>query len=189
LSNEFIFFVETNQEAILRYKKEPDYLLTAVLNSAIVNNNIEEAMIVLKAGAELNAVHKHFEFERPPIILASLYGHLEVVKELIARGANPNIVDKNGMTALHEAARMGRLQIVKALIQSGALTEVRNQRQERPIDLTNHFITKGNFEKYFAPWHVNLALDHQRYQRETPVVRRILQSSVVDSEQDSASEE
>ena len=41
ISNELIFFVESREEAILRYKKEPPYLLTTILNSSLL-------MIILK---------------------------------------------------------------------------------------------------------------------------------------------
>ena len=44
--------------------------------------------------------HEHFDKERPPIIIASQYGHEEIVKLLLDNGANPNIQTKNGDTAL-----------------------------------------------------------------------------------------
>ncbi|NCF87030.1 MAG: hypothetical protein GWQ08_16115, partial [Verrucomicrobiaceae bacterium] len=57
LSNEFIFYVETPDEAIARYQKEPDYLLTTILNSALINDHPEEARILITAGADLNMPH------------------------------------------------------------------------------------------------------------------------------------
>ena len=75
ISNELIFFVESREEAILRYKKEPPYLLTTILNSCLINDNIKEAKILIEAGADLNMPHEHFDKERPPIIIASQYGH------------------------------------------------------------------------------------------------------------------
>ena len=175
LSNDFIFFVESKAEAIERYRREPDYLLTAILNSAIVNNNPTEARLVLEAGAELNAPHRHFDFERPPIILAAMYGRSELVANLLDRGADPNIQDKDGLTALHEAARLGRLQICKTLIGAGAKLQLNSDDGERPIDLTDHFLTEGNFEKYFAPYRVNLKLDYDRYLRERTEVAKLVE--------------
>ena len=115
---------------------------------------------MLEAGAEQNAPHRHFDFERPPIILAAMYGRSELVANLLDRGADPNIQDKDGLTALHEAARLGRLRLCKMVIRAGAKLQLRNDDGERPIDLTDHFITEGNFEKYFAPHRVNLKLDY-----------------------------
>ena len=57
LSNELIFYSETHEEAIRRYRKEPAVLLTTILNSAIVNHNPEEARILLEAGADINMPH------------------------------------------------------------------------------------------------------------------------------------
>lgn len=177
ISNELIFYVETREEAIARYRKEPPYLLTTILNSSLINSNNEEAKILIEAGADLNMPHEHFDKERPPIIIASQYGHEEIVKILLENGANPNIQTKNGDTALHNAARMGRYDITKVLIESGADPKIINQRQKKPIHFVNHFFHKGNFEKYHAPHNVNLTLDHVRYLKETPKVRKLLNSA------------
>jgi YVTN family beta-propeller protein len=178
LSNEFIFYVETPKEAIVRYQKEPDYLLTTILNSALINDHPKEARIVIEAGADLNMPHgkNHFDKERPPIIIASQYGRTEIVRELLAHGADPNIRTKDGDTALHRAAHMGRFDICQILLNAGANPNALNKKDKRPIDLTNHFIRKGNFEKYHQPWNVNLTLDHDRYTRERPQVRELLES-------------
>lgn len=179
LSNELIFFVETKQEAIERYRKEPDYLLTTILNSALINDHSEEARIVMDAGADLNMPpdKNHFDKERPPLVIASQYGRTEIVRELLSRGADPNIRTKNGDTALHRAAHLCRLEICHMLLDAGADPLARNKRDERPIDLIHHFNRKGNFEKYHAPWNVNLTLDHDRYLQEQPAVKTVLQTA------------
>lgn len=179
LSNEFIFFVETREEAIARYRKEPRYLLTSILNSTLINDHSEEAHILLEAGADLNMPHleTHFEKERPPLIIAAHYGRMEVVEVLLNRGADPNIRTKNGETALHRAAHMGRLKICRMLLEAGADPSARNHRDKRPVDLINHFIKKGNFEKHHAPYNVNLTLDHERYLRERPQVKALLEGA------------
>ena len=177
ISNELIFFVESREEAILRYRKEPPYLLTTILNSSLINDDIEEAKILIEAGADINMPHEHFDKERPPIIIASQYGHEEIVKLLLESGANPNIQTKNGDTALHSAARMGRFNITKILIEAGANPKLSNDRKKLPIHFVNHFFRKGNFEKYHAPHNVNLILDHARYVKETPKVKKLLSSA------------
>jgi YVTN family beta-propeller protein len=188
-SNDFIFFVETENEAVARYAREPGFLLKAILNSAIVNDNPEEARIALQAGAEMDEPHKHFELERPPLILAALYGRESLVDELLRREASPNIQDRNGTTALHEAARMGRLEICKKLLAAVANPDIANKWKERPADLTERFVNKGNFEKHFLPWNVNLTLDHEQYLRDRLEVQKLLtvvtSSSEVDRTTDS----
>lgn len=180
LSNEFIFFVETRAEALARYRKEPAVHLTTVLNSALINDHPEEANIAIEAGADLNMPHEHFNFERPPLIIAAQYGHSEVVSELLKRGADPNIQTKTGDSALHRAAHMGRLGIVRKLLAAGADPLLTNKRGKRPADLLRHFTKKRNFEKHHAPFNVNLTLDHDRYLRETPQVQALLTKAVTE---------
>lgn len=46
---------------------------------------------------------------------ASARGHADVVRDLCARGCNPNTGDGKGWTALHHAAEFGRLDVIKVL--------------------------------------------------------------------------
>jgi ankyrin repeat protein len=174
VSNELIFYVESREEAIQRYRKEPAYLLTTILNSAIINDNPEEARIVIDAGADLNMPHEHFEKERPPILIASQYGQGWLVDELLRKGADVNIKDKHGNTALHEAAKMGHLEICRKLIEAGARKGVVNDWNKRPSDQTSFFMSKKNFDRYHARNHSNLKLDHQRYLRDRVKVLALL---------------
>ena len=177
LSNEFIFFVESREEAVERYRKEPDYLLTTILNSALINDHPEEAGIVMDAGADLNMPHEHFEKERPPLIIAAHYGRTKLLGELLRRGADPNIRTKHGETALHRAAHMGRLEICAMLLGAGADPSLVDDKGKRPANLTSYFIRPGHFEKVHAPYNVNLTLDHRRYLRESPRVKVLLEST------------
>lgn len=43
-----------------------------------------------------------------PLLLATYFGHRDVVELLLARNADVNIVNINGDTALHKAAYIGR---------------------------------------------------------------------------------
>lgn len=60
------------------------------------------------------------------LILASRYGHLEVVQELIGRGAQLNIAGKRGLTALARAAENGHLDTVKELVANDAEVGLRD---------------------------------------------------------------
>ena len=54
-----------------------------------------------------------------PLSEASWKGHLETVRELLHRGANTNVANRDGHTALHIAAYSGQLDIVRELLASG----------------------------------------------------------------------
>ena len=69
-----------------------------------------------------------------PIIIAVRRGYLEVVKELLNRGANVNTRDKRyGMTLIAQAAYKGELSIVKELIKRGANVNLRDGSGETPL--------------------------------------------------------
>ena len=56
----------------------------------------------------------------PPLIRAVAQGNLPEVHRLLAAGANPDVVDANGLTALVNATSWRRIKIVKALLAAGA---------------------------------------------------------------------
>lgn len=59
---------------------------------------------------------------------ASLEGNLEVVRELLKRGASPNAVAIRGSTALIQACHFGKLQVVEELLKNGASVEQANYK-------------------------------------------------------------
>lgn len=62
-----------------------------------------------------------------PLIAASSEGHLEVVKLLIAAGANVNGKDQDDTTALMAASARGHLDVVKELVAGGAKVNEQNR--------------------------------------------------------------
>ena len=71
-----------------------------------------------------------------PLIAASVYGHLEVVRYLLEQGANRDKANIYGYTSLYCAAVEGYLETVKLLMVYGADLNARNNRGELPIDMT-----------------------------------------------------
>jgi len=61
------------------------------------------------------------DFERyTPLILASMYPHMDTLRLLLAAGADPNLPGRHGRTALFAAASFGHLAAVDTLLAAGA---------------------------------------------------------------------
>ena len=81
------------------------------------------------------------EYNSAPLIEATFWGKVNAVKLLLQRGADPNIMDDYGYTALlliiHHANdfNQGQIDVVHALLDGGADPNVTNDDEETPISL------------------------------------------------------
>ena len=73
--------------------------------------------------------------ESTALIDAAADGNIEVVKQLLAAGANVNAKNKWGGTPLHWAARGGHKEIVELLIAKGANVNAKNDEDGTPLHL------------------------------------------------------
>lgn len=88
----------------------------------------------LDNGAKINALDAE---RRNPLHLAS---RGDVIRKLMALGCSPLHQDIRGDTALHAAARLGRLEVVKSIVvhRGGAQSLfIRNKNGETPADLAH----------------------------------------------------
>ncbi|KXZ51279.1 hypothetical protein GPECTOR_13g766 [Gonium pectorale] len=67
--------------------------------------------------------------------VAAARGSDPIVRELLARGARHDILDKDGRTALHLAAQSGYVEVVRDLLRRGASPAVRDKSGAAPYDL------------------------------------------------------
>lgn len=95
---------------------------TALLNAAR-EGEVESARMLLKAGAYVEGRGGSM----PPLAAAALRGHTILVRLLLRNGANVDAVGQNELSVLMNAVKLNRLEVVKALIEAGADTRVRDR--------------------------------------------------------------
>ncbi len=96
-----------------------------------------------------NVNHKDRQ-NRTPLILAAGKGSSEMVKALLAGGANTADKDEFGGTALHAAAGADHLEVFKCLIAGGASQDCQNKYGQTPLELARE--NSGNrIVGYLAP--------------------------------------
>ncbi len=86
--------------------------LQAEILEAAREGNAQRVQILLNAGASVNS---RDALGRTPLIWAVLGGHEVLVRRLIEAGADKGIVDRDGLTALQCARRLGYTAIASLL--------------------------------------------------------------------------
>jgi ankyrin repeat protein len=67
------------------------------------------------------------------LIDACRKGHINVVKEFIKNGADINMTDTDGHTAIHIACGWGHTKIVQFLLDNGAVVNVTSEDGSTPL--------------------------------------------------------
>ncbi len=89
---------------------------TQALPSATWRKSLEFAEAALRHGADLN--HR-FEQDRPILNELIRWGQLQQALWMLEKGADPNIPDRRGWTAVHQAASRGNERMWKAVLAAG----------------------------------------------------------------------
>ena len=144
---------------------------TTALLLAARNGDVETARVLLDGGADVNAAEPYLPFDgrvdveesqtsgRTPLLVASAslvatsgweYSldvepstHEALALFLLERGADPNVPDSIGRTALHAAVETGKADLVKALLERGADPNARFT--EAPFVYKGDFISYGRY--------------------------------------------
>ena len=107
---------------------------------------LETTMVQLLEYIDLNAPSglQRLDFRRPSgmslLHLAASLGLTRFVAGLLARGANPNLTDRNGHTPMHHAAMHGHTHVIHRLRMSGASHRARSIRNFTPADLATSLL-------------------------------------------------
>jgi ankyrin repeat protein len=89
-----------------------DYLLSAVLDD---RRNLAAALLT-----DVPDTVFHRKSLNNALMAAASRGRFELIRELIAKGANVNSRNRQGKTPLMKAASLGRVQTIELLIEAGA---------------------------------------------------------------------
>jgi ankyrin repeat protein len=109
---------------------------------AMAMNYWETAKFLLNKGASPNQKTHSPEKEITPLFVAIQAKQLDVIKLLIAKGADVNINIKKGFTPLHLAASLGNDNVIKILIEKGATVSAKDATGLTPLD----YATKNKHE-------------------------------------------
>ncbi|UCC43765.1 MAG: ankyrin repeat domain-containing protein [Candidatus Zixiibacteriota bacterium] len=106
-------------------------LLAAEIHEVARTGDIERLQSIITANPD--QISAADEGGSLPLHIASLNGHLEAVKLLIASGADVGAGDGDNSSALNCAASRGHLDIVKFLVAKGATVEERDTHNATPF--------------------------------------------------------
>ena len=88
-----------------------------ILHDMAQKGDIQKAELLIKHGAEINPVDE--EYQSTPLGMAVRWGHTEMVKYLLAKGADPNKSGRSWATPSAWARKKGEIEIEKILRNSG----------------------------------------------------------------------
>ena len=106
-------------------------LLEYGANPNVMNQGGEPVLLLAASANQLEAVKALLEYKASPdyggtrlgmapLAAAAYFGHLDAVRALVEGGANINLRDKNGMTAVAHAAAHLKVNVFEYLVNKGA---------------------------------------------------------------------
>src|SRR5213079_1200178 len=115
-----------------------------VLHEAVAMKNLKMTRLLLDNRARTDALGTYGS-PRPqkeyPIHRAATVGDVQLVKLLLERGANPNVMDDGGYTPLHRAAALGNVPVAQVLLQGKAQPNRLDKGGRTPIDVAEQVCT------------------------------------------------
>lgn len=108
---------------------------------SVIENNLDNALLYLDAGADVNFNDDYFN-RTAPLLIAFMKNNTSMIKLLIARGANANNEDVTGESVFHSIAGLRKTSNLHLLVEAGANLNAANNYGVTP--LTQFFIQKSN---------------------------------------------
>lgn len=132
------------------------------LLQAVVKGEATQVRALIADRADVNKADK---VGITPLLLASEYGDVEIMKLLIQAGANVNFLSKRDRTALMGAVRCSAG--VKLLLEAGATVELRNQSNETAL---MHAASGRNLESVKLILAANADISARNLDNRTPLI-------------------
>jgi len=101
------------------------------IHTATVLGDLNTINQHISAGSDLN--EREPTMNSTPLISAAVFGKTEVARALIEAGADVNLQNNEGSSALHTAAFLCRTEIVRMLLENGANKELKNIYGSTPL--------------------------------------------------------
>lgn len=121
-----------------------------MLIEAVMRNDGAAARRALASGADANLAPNGV----PLLTIASIRGGIDVVRELLSNGADPNPIDHTGEHTLGYLAMLGtseqQLSIIDELVERGADVEAVNGRSTSPIELAVVYLNRGAAARLYS---------------------------------------
>mmetsp|Transcript_20150 Transcript_20150/g.39573 ORF Transcript_20150/g.39573 Transcript_20150/m.39573 type:complete len:589 (+) Transcript_20150:576-2342(+) len=114
---------ESKMESKTELKRKP-----SLLHEAASSGNVEMVRVALDEFGQRDCINQRAS-AGPPLFWAAFDANVEMVKVLLNAGADPNVRDDEGHSALLVAATRDAADVVRVLLESGADITVANQQQ------------------------------------------------------------
>lgn len=98
---------------------------------AVAENDLEWLERILNDGADINATKG--DYKTTLVMEAAVRGHVEAIEMLLDKGADVDMADLDGWTALMGATVQGHLEAVTVLLEHGANVNSRNHANDTSL--------------------------------------------------------
>lgn len=124
-----------NEIESLGKRKAAEEMKEIKLQDLRKTEHIVKIILSNSAKTDPSLVNSVDRYLRSPLMYASMSGNFLVVETLIRAGAQLNLQDENGMTALHYATQAGYSVIAEDLLLAGASLNLKNNQGRNPVQL------------------------------------------------------
>jgi len=126
------FVIRAGQIEMLKFLLSRGLDATAAVSTAAWDGVEDILDLLVRHGARID---RAFDQARPVLNELVRWGQFKQARMLLSRGANPNLPDDRGWTAIHQAASRGNVKILEDLIAAGGDLARRDTSGRTPLDI------------------------------------------------------